>query len=229
MNAQSKNQYPKQEVPGRFAKLLGKFAIGEAPMAEQVDWEKVAQAATPVARQERGKPGSNLYYDNPIAQTKTQAGMFRRLHGVMLVGSERFGLVSEASAQSSAPDRFLLTAVGEGQKSGTVLRQVEFAELQQPRGAGYIQPWEDFRIGRASENDVVTYDDPSISRQHAFLRVSGDKLEMFDSSTNGTRYLSGANYNGTPDSDLVEAWNTLADNPALWSGEYGGGTVVVAQ
>lgn len=233
MKTKTHNQYPSQpeRKTGRLARMVGKLATKpEIKASSTLDWEVAKIAARPAARREQGVEASKVYLvGSGIARVKTQEGRDRVLQGIVFAGKERYGLVAEMSAkQNQGPDKFLLTSIGEGQQSGVVLRTVDFAELRQPRADGIVQNWEMMRFGRGQNNDVVISDDESVSRKHFTMDITQSDVRISDeNSTNGTTYITVHMAETTP--VLAGLWEAMNANPALWSGEYKGGTVILPQ
>lgn len=231
MNTASHNQQPKRTVSEKLARFTGRMAAkAETNTQSEVNWYQVAVDAKEAPR--RGeKAGGRIYFNEGIASVTTQAGNTRNLQGIFFAGREKYGLVTERAPGSTGVSKFLLTNIGEGQNSSVVLREVNIADLEKPRADGVVQKWQEISIGRANDNDVVTASekpvDQLISRKHATLEIDANSVQIIDErSLNGTTYLSADQTRMNMSNELAEAWNAMNANPALWSGEYGGATVI---
>lgn len=228
MNRFRRNQHPSTLAPTAVTKHIGKLATKNEKLAtEDDDWTAAALAAKPVPKRREGSQPAHIWTaGTSLAMVKTHKGAFRGLQGIMFMGRERYGLVVEAPAEGKTPTKFLLTKIGNGQTSGLQIRDVDLTKLEGE---------EKFNFGREPKhktmiNNVVSHDDPSVSREHAELTVSNVSLDLVDeNSTNGTTYLAADQFIGNADPAHIELVQAMAKNPALWSGEYGGATVVPAQ
>jgi len=82
-------------------------------------------------------------------------------------------------------------------------------------------------IGKASNNDIVISNDPTVSRKHAHLLIDGDTSIIDLNSTNGT-YVNGVKINGSQllkPLDVVRLGNSLLD----WASYNEGRTIIDAK
>ncbi len=175
MEKASSEQHSPKRSAGRIARFAGRLASKpeQATKVDSYTWELASRAAKSAGRRgEQATPIRTQLDGEPIAETKTQNGYTRALQGILFAGQQKFGLVAEISPDKQGAQAFYLTAIGEGQNSAVTLRSLDLKKLQtEVRPEGYVQPWQEMKIGRGNDNDIVAIDDPILSRHHANITV----------------------------------------------------------
>jgi hypothetical protein len=133
--------------------------------------------------------------------------------------------VAEHGKTNRDNSRFILTKIGEGQKSGTEVTSVEFSPIHTEAQAKSQNNF--ISVGRGTGNTVIIDDDPALSRNHFSMRVTSTSVDMFDAkSLNGTQCITNLDLGGDVKPAIANLFDELNRNPALWSGEYNGITVI---
>ena len=131
-----------------------------------------------------------------------------KCHAVFEISNSRLNAEAAAAAGPPSPDETISRPLKDGQATpepttrqnlGALARRLEPSELKLPAHAklslaviagpesGRIFPIEKARVVIGRHDADINVDDPEISRQHAALEISGERVTLVDlGSTNGT-------------------------------------------